>query len=628
VTADMQARAADLLARYRKFGQAEEDHDAPGHHAAERARILDELDQLFHAETIEIEEIAGELLADVEEALQGAPPSVQAERGRTLLQDLSRQDPKNGAAADLLDRADAVQWIAHLYDRDRRGFNTKMLRLEQAGFPVKHRDAIRQAARDQAEAIKPPLAPETRAHPKEGLAPDGQTWDDTGNARRLVKRYGRDHQYAPGVGWHAWDGRRWAPDETGAVVRAAKRVTDDLLELAKTIDDPDVRKRVLDFASRSRYRPRLEAAVKLAETEPGAYRLADEFDADDLLLNVANGTIDLRTGELRSHDRGDWLTKIAGAAYNPDARCPGFQAFLELIFDSRPDLITYLQRLVGYTLTGDQGEQCFVLLHGTGENGKSTLVGILLGLLGEYATAADAAIYMQVQRGSIRNDIARLRGYRLVASTEPPKAARLDTALVKEITGGDRVTARFLYREAFTFTPKFKPWISCNELPDVDEETHAIWRRLRVIPFDIEISTRVPIQPHYDRRLLADEAAGILTWAVQGCLDWQAHGLGEPQAVTDATSAYRAGQTQPATIPGLIKDCCTRGPNAFTPSDDLYATYQRWANDEGLHPVITSADALVKQLTTTWGYTTARRSVNGQKRRGIEGLALRPGYAQ
>lgn len=246
-------------------------------------------------------------------ALEGLPASVQAERGRLLLEDLAAGSPTNGGVANALEDGDARQWLAHLLTRDRTGFDAATFRLNDAGFPGKQTEALMRAARETAAKFEPTAEPETRPHPNQGLGADGLTNDDKGNARRLVRDYGRDLTFAPGIGWRGYDGRRHALDQTGAVMRAAKRVTDDLIDLAKGTDDLEARKQILAFASQSSSRPRLDSIVKLAETEPGGWRLPDEFDTNPFLLNVANGTVDLRTGELRAHRREDWLTKIAAA---------------------------------------------------------------------------------------------------------------------------------------------------------------------------------------------------------------------------------------------------------------------------------------------------------------------------
>jgi putative DNA primase/helicase len=407
---------------------------------------------------------------------------------------------------------------------------------------------------------------------------------DYGNAERLVVDHGGDLRFVGGRkgSWYFWDGQRWQRDDTDEVTRRTKSMVRAMLEEAARMPPGDARDALFKFAFASESATRIDAAIKLAASEPSIVARAEDFDADPFLFNLPNGTIDLRTGELREHRREDLLTKIAGVAYDPDAQRSRWLAFLEQALGGDADLIGFLQRAVGYSLTGDTSEQALFLLVGDGANGKTTFVETIAHVHGDYTVHADPATFMTRSGGGPRPDIARLRGRRLVVSSEVEADARFAEVLVKQMTGGEPLVARQLYREEVEFVPTFKVWIAANELPTIRSTGPAIWRRFRRVPFNHKVQ-----RP--DKQLpakLRAEAPGILAWAVEGCLRWQAEGLGVPDAVRVATEDYRASQD---TVGAFLRDRCHLAEDAKTAPAALRDAYEGYARAEGIEAVPASA---------------------------------------
>ena len=304
--------------------------------------------------------------------------------------------------------------------------------------------------------------------------------------------------------------------------------------------------------------------------------LPEQLDTDRWLLNVLNGTIDLRTGDLREHRRENLITKLAPVIYDPEAACPVWLAFLNRIMCNNDVVIDFLQRAIGYALTGDTREQCLFLLYGTGANGKSTFIETLRAMLGDYACQTDFTTFLVSRSDAVRNDLAALRGGRFVSAVEVESGRHLNEALVKQVTGGDAITARFLYQEFFTFLPQFKIFLAANHKPVIWGTDDGIWRRIRLIPF----TETIPVSEQ-DKNLLAklrSELPGILNWAIEGCLAWQRSGLGEPEEIDFATEMYRE-ESDP--VGCFIEDCCEINPEAKTQARKLYEAFREWCEDSG-----------------------------------------------
>ena len=364
---------------------------------------------------------------------------------------------------------------------------------------------------------------------------------DAGNADRLARDYGDRIKYVREWGWLAYEGGSWVRHADGVVMRYAEACINDILQDAANAPDRARRDALIDHARRSFSQQRLTAMVGLAKYRVGIEAHTYEFDTDPWLLNVQNGTIDLRTSTLHPHDPADRITKIVNVRYDPTAKAPRWEQFLHEIFLEDENLIAYVQRAIGYSLTGSTQEQVFFLCYGAGANGKSTLLGVLARILGDYAKPlkADALLSSPYRNGSSADpEIAALVGSRFVSAQEPGGGA-FDAAKLKELTGGDAMQVRELHQMPFTFIPRFKLWLSTNELPDVRDTTTGIWRRIRQIPFNARFEKTG--DPDLPAKLLA-EAEGILAWTVAGAVAWAQQGLGEANAVQEATREYREAE--------------------------------------------------------------------------------------
>ena len=428
---------------------------------------------------------------------------------------------------------------------------------------------------------------------------------DLGNARRLVTRHGDDLRYCYSWGcWLVWDNRRWLRDDSGGIVRRAKETVRSIYAEAAEEEDRKERQGLAGWAKRSEAEARIAAMISLARSEPDIPISPDELDTDPWLLTVQNGTIDLKSGELRGHRRKDLITKLAPVEFDPDTACPTFRAFLETIFANNENIVEFLQRVLGYALTGSTQEQIVIILYGTGSNGKSTLLGVIGDILGDYAAQIESSTLMVKRGESINNDIARLAGRRFVSAIEAEAGKRLAESLVKTMSGGDRMVARFLHKEFFEFKPEFKVFLATNHRPRIYGTDHAIWRRIRLVPFDVVIpdGEQDSTLPEKLRR----ELPGILAWMVRGCFDWQQHGLGEAEEVMAATQDYRNDQD---VLREFLTERCYEHSGASATSKDLYEAYKLWANDSGEHPI---SQRLFGERLGERGFRRERRSSDGR----------------
>jgi putative DNA primase/helicase len=436
-----------------------------------------------------------------------------------------------------------------------------------------------------------------------------RAFTDTGNAERLVDQYGKDIRFCHPWGvWLHWDGQRWKRDQTGTVRRWAKIVVRSIYGEIAVAATKEQRTLIWKHANKSESAAARASMLKLAEAENGIHIEPEEMDRDPFLLNVLNGTLDLRTGHLRPHNQADNITKLAPVMYDPDAECPTFLAFLDRVL---PDLEVrrFLRRMTGYGMTGITSEQCLAFFYGGGANGKSTYLDVIHDMLGDYAQTA--APDLLTSRGGDRHptELADLFGARWVSSIEVDEGKRLAETLVKQMTGGDKMKARFMRTDFFQWTPTHKLLLAANHKPEIRGTDYAIWRRIRLVPFTVTIP-----EGERDGNLgekLRAELPGILNWAIAGCLEWQRSGLGIPQTIRDATEEYRQEQD---ILARFVEEKCVTDPQAWVASGVIYAVYVAWCKGGGEEPI--SNTAFGKRLTER-GCSAGQRPSGERIRTGI-----------
>ncbi len=444
---------------------------------------------------------------------------------------------------------------------------------------------------------------------------------DAGNARRLVGLFGQDIRYCPEWScWLVWNGQYWDRDTEGLrLMLMAKRTVMALYHEAqgwikKLADErpPEligeeaekhtifVRKatELLSWARKSEDSLRLHAMIKLARSEPGIPVSPDLFDRSPYLFNVANGTLDLRSGELRGHQQRDYLTRCLSIPYDEQATCPRWTQFLAEVL-ATPETVAFMKRAAGYTLTGDTSEQVYFFLGGEGSNGKSTLLNTLLHLWAGYGLKASIETFMETPHtragSSASPDLAALPGKRLVSPGKVKQGHRLNEQLIKDLVGADPLAARQVYERQFSFLPQCKLWMYGNYEPRISGRDYGIWRRVRYIPFKStfkdEPGARKP-DKHLPQTLL-EELPGILAWAVQGCLEWQAHGLGVSQEIQEATDQYKERQDM---LAPFLADRCMVADHAKVKKADLWKAYQDWLTDNAEASKFDTSQALSREL--------------------------------
>ncbi|MEX3481296.1 phage/plasmid primase, P4 family [Staphylococcus hominis] len=408
-----------------------------------------------------------------------------------------------------------------------------------------------------------------------------RSYDDTGNADRFIDRYGHlyKHSYITNK-FYIYDGQKWKVDDRGAI----RKLIDEMIESIKNekvLHSEDVTEEEAREAFQKYYKKTRGTQSKKNIMNELMHRKTvtpDEFDKDDMLLNVANGYIDLTSRELYKHDINRMFSQIANTDYSEKMQPAVWLDFLNDIFAGDKAVIRYIQKALGYSLTGSTREQVMFILFGKGRNGKSIFVETIAEILGDYSNNMQAKSLMVKKNDNVNTDIARLSKARFVTSSEPNEGFRFDEGLIKQITGGDKVTARFLYAEEFEYTPKFKIWVSTNHKPIIRGTDDGIWRRLVLIPFDVQIPEE-KVDKDLKYKLLR-EAPAILNWMAEGAYMWMREGLELPEKLKASSKAYR---TEMDVIEQFIEDECKRVDDGRVKANELYSVYKNWANENNAY---------------------------------------------
>ncbi|MBN2574928.1 MAG: toprim domain-containing protein [Deltaproteobacteria bacterium] len=538
----------------------------------------------------------------------------------------------------LVDNDDAGRKHAMEVAQSLHGVAASVKVLELPGLPIKgdvsdwlgvghtidELRALVAAAPEQATIIEAPspaeavtadavLSPDQHGHrPARAFA-----LTETGGAELLADRLAGDWRYCQDRNqWVRWTGQLWVFDAGDvAITERSKLVAHEFLAEAQwALKADDARaKAFAQFAATAQRRQFRRAIIDLAKSEPGILIPFSEFDADGYLLNCQNGTLDLRKGRLRPQSREDRLTRILPWSYDPDAACPRWEGFLvEILPDA--ETVEFVRRAIGYTLTADVSEHVLFSCFGAGANGKSVLLNTLLHVFGPYATTAPTSMLVAKQHESHPAEKMVLVGKRLVVFQEIPSGQRLNEALTKALVSGDPDQARAMRENFTTIHPVGKLWLAGNHRLDIREQTEAIWRRYREIPFE-----RVFSEEQRDPRLetkLRDESPGILAWCVRACLDWQRAGLSKSGKVQAATADLRSEMDR---LAPFLEECCIVAPSATVPRATLYQTYRAWVERQGSHAV---SDKGFAELLRGRGFTPAYGRVNGKTARVWQGLGL------
>jgi len=540
-----------------------------------------------------------------------------ARRSRFLEVDAWVSDARRdgGVLRDIRNDALAAGYEADLVD----------LALKEMRAEEKRREKKRER-KEPTSAAQPTPVPAATLSPlaaaREGM-PYAMT--DLGNAERLVALHRDTARWdvARRV-WRVWDGTRWATDSAlrihalaAATVRSIRM---EAAEAPRGSNKQDIGQELFRHAIRSESRERLNAMVEVAKSRPGMAVAASQMDADPWALNVLNGTLDLRTGKLREHNREDLLTKLVPIEYRPGCRCERWERFLSDATGNDSDLIAFLQTISGYTLSGDTSEEKLFLVHGPEASGKSTFLEALRAILGEYARTISSDLLTKkrdANAGAATPELAGLDGARLAAASEMEQGREIAEALAKNLTGGEPITARHLYADLFDFRPQFKLWLALNHCPRVSADDGAIWRRILRIGFEHSVSPErrdKTLKPY-----LRDQNGGapaVLAWAVDGFLRWKRDGMRIPDAVLRSTTAYRQ-ESDP--LAAFFEDCLTFANMTWTPWHDIWQAYNAHASENGVGERYRVAPKRLQEKLKAHDCTSERRKIG----RGWQGVELR-----
>jgi P4 family phage/plasmid primase-like protien len=453
--------------------------------------------------------------------------------------------------------------------------------------------------------------------------PQRRPLTDAGNAERLFDQYCGELKYCHQWGkFFIWNGVEWEVDDSSQVYKLAINSVRGVFDEVKHTTDKKMQKRLAQHAIASQSKSRLTAMIDLVKhlvpVNP------EEFDANPWHINCRNGTIDLKQKKLLPHNPANLITKTFNAKFDNSAECPRWETFVHEIMAEDQGMVDFLQRTLGYGMSGSTDEQCAFFLHGRGKNGKSTLLEVAMELYGGFAKKAQMATFLSKRSDSVRNDLASLCGARFVAASEAGRGKKLDEPLLKEITGSDSITCRFLFKEQFTFKPQFKIFLALNNLPQIDGVDEGIWRRVRLIPFNYIVPEK-DVDPNLSAKLRG-EFDGIFMWILRGAINWLEHGLNPPTPVIEATGSYRQDEDllenffdercvldQQGARNGLEKEIGT------VPVAEIYSDFVRWLGDQRAERV---TKRLFGRLMSERGFRSEQKKIDGVNTKVYRGLRL------
>lgn len=428
---------------------------------------------------------------------------------------------------------------------------------------------------------------------------------DVGNAERFVAMFRDSVKYCSIYKkWFIWNGRFWEQDDTGKIITFAIACIRNIINEANLLPEGDKRKALIQHSLKSESSGKLKAMLEIASGMSELTITSEDMDKNPWLLNCENGTINLKTGKLQPHNAKDYITKMCKANFDANCAIPLWTQLLEKVTNGDKQMQRYIQKALGYALTGDTSEQAIFILYGTGSNGKSTLLNVFSELMAMYSQSTPSDTFMHKKNESVNNDIARLKGARFVSAIEMEENKRMAESLIKSMTGGDKLVTRFLYGEFFEYVPQFKVFLAVNHKPVIRDTTNSIWRRIKLIPFEATF-TEQERDKNFPARIIATELPGILAWAVQGCMMWQHEGLVMPDYVNTATQMYKDEMDSFTTF---FTECCMESENGRTSNKMLRAKYDEWCKENGEY-VLTQRPFSQKLIER--GFTKKNSAANG-----------------
>lgn len=406
--------------------------------------------------------------------------------------------------------------------------------------------------------------------------------------------------------WMVWDGHHWRTDDNEEVRRLAANISHIRQRDANLISDPVKRANEFRWGIQSESINRIDAIVRYARTQDGISNSGKTWDADPLLLGCLNGVIDLKKGKLIKAQPQMGITKQVHIKFDPNAECPLWLKALEAYWPKNPKMLDYMHRAIGYSLTAFIIEQCLFLLIGRGKNGKSTLLSILEELLGDYADVVPFSALEFQNRGQISNDVAAMRGYRMLIGSETQEDVRLNEGRIKSLTGDRKARARKLYEENQSFMQTAKIWLAANHRPQIRDDTDGMWRRLHMLSMDQQFDNDKRVKGLEDR-LIEKEMPGILAWAVRGCQEWLVRGLERTDEIKGEVDRYRA-EANP--IHDFYEECIDLAPGVLTTKAEMYAAYLSHAKLVGERYPLTRQQ--FSRRFTSMGFTEKVARIGGE----------------